>query len=140
MCWKIYTVELQKLDFVVDGISLARPNNSKPKGRTIKGSEQKVIRLGAKGTKKMNRKCQKCGIADGHNSRTCLSLEENRLQLASLAGRKRGRPPGSRNKGGSNTPHWNETTTSKNTQLILIIVSQAMINMLYVIRIILFLQ
>jgi hypothetical protein len=99
---------LQKLDFVVDGISLARPNNSKPKGRTIK-----VIKLGAKGTKKMNRKCQKCGIADGHNNRTCLSLEENRLRLASLAGRKRGRPPGSRNKGGSNTPHWNETTTSK---------------------------
>jgi hypothetical protein len=45
---------------------LARPNNSKPKGRTIKGSEQKVFKLGAKGTKKMNRKCQKCGIADGH--------------------------------------------------------------------------
>jgi hypothetical protein len=43
---------LQKLDFAVDGISLARPNNSKPKGRTIKGSEQKVIKLGAKGTKK----------------------------------------------------------------------------------------
>jgi hypothetical protein len=113
MCSKIYTFELQKLDFAVDGISLARSNNSKPKGRTIKGSEQKVIKLGEKGTKKMNRKCQKCRIADGHNSRTCLSLEENRLRLASLAGRKRGRPPGSRNKGGSNAPHWNETTTSK---------------------------
>jgi hypothetical protein len=110
---KIYTFELQKLDFAVDGISLARPNNSKPKGRIIKGSEQKVIKLGAKGTKKMNRKCQKCGIADGHNSRTCLSLEENRLRLASLAGRKRGRPPGSKNKVGRNAPHWNETTTSK---------------------------
>jgi hypothetical protein len=46
---------LQKLDFAVDGISLGRPNNSKPKGRTIKGSEQKVIKLGAKGTKKMTR-------------------------------------------------------------------------------------
>jgi hypothetical protein len=101
------------LDFAVDGISLARPNNSKPKGRTIKGSEQKVIKLGAKGTKKMTRKCQKCGIADAHNSRTCLSIEENRLRLASLAGRKRGRPPGSRNKSGSNAPDWNETTTSK---------------------------
>jgi hypothetical protein len=89
---------LQKLDFAVDGISLARPNNSKPKGRTIKGSEQKVIKLGAKGTK---------------NSRTCLSMEENRLRLASLAGRKRGRPPGSRNKAGSKAPDWNETTTSK---------------------------
>jgi hypothetical protein len=106
---KIYTFELQKLDFAVDGISLAR----QPKGRTIKGIEQKVINLGAKGTKKMNRKCQKCGIADGHNSRTCLSLEENRLRLASLAERKRGRPPGSRNKVGSNAPLWNETTTKK---------------------------
>jgi hypothetical protein len=43
---------LQKLEFAVDGISLARPNNSKPKGRTIKGSEERVIKLGAKGTKK----------------------------------------------------------------------------------------
>jgi hypothetical protein len=68
--------------------------------------EQKVQR-------KMTRKCQKCGIADGHNSRTCLSMEENRLRLASLAGRKRGRPLGSRNKGGSKAPDWNETTTSK---------------------------
>jgi hypothetical protein len=85
------TFELQKLDFAIDGISLARPNNAKPKGRTIKGSEQKVIKLGAKGTKKMNRKCQKFGIADGHNSRTCLSFEENRVRLASLAGHKRGR-------------------------------------------------
>jgi hypothetical protein len=86
----------------------------------------------------MTRKCQTCGIADGHNSRTCLSLEENRLRLASLAGRKRGRPPGSRNKGGSNAPDWNETTTSKNTQLISIAVSQAVISMLYVIRIMFF--
>jgi hypothetical protein len=46
---------------------LARPNNAKPKERTIKWSEQKVIKLGAKGTKKKNRKCQKCGIVDGHN-------------------------------------------------------------------------
>jgi hypothetical protein len=36
---------------------LARPNNAKPKGRTIKGSEQKGIKLSAKGTKKKNRKC-----------------------------------------------------------------------------------
>jgi hypothetical protein len=48
---------LQKLDFAVDRISLARPNNSKPKGRTIKGSEEKVIKLGVKGTKKMTKKC-----------------------------------------------------------------------------------
>jgi hypothetical protein len=131
---------LQKLDFAVDGISLARPNNSKPKGRTIKGIEPKVIKLGAKGTKKMTRKCQKCGIADGHNSRTCLSMEENRLRLASLAGRKRGRPPGSRNKCGSNAPDWMRQQHQKNTQLISIAVSQAVISLLYVIRIICFLQ
>jgi hypothetical protein len=67
-------------------------------GRTIKTSEQRVVKLGVKGEKKKTRKCQKCGIADGHNSRTCLSLEGNRVKLASLADRKRGRPPGSRNK------------------------------------------
>jgi hypothetical protein len=61
----------------------------------------------------MNMKCQKCGIVNGHNSRTCLSLEENRARLASLAGRKRGRPHGTRNKVASNALHWNETTTSK---------------------------
>ena len=119
---------------------MARPNNSRPKGRTIKGSEERVIKLGAKGTKKMTRKCQKCGIADGHNSRTCLSMEENRQRLASLAGRKRGRPPGSRNKGGSKAPDWNETTTSKNTQMISIVVSQTVIRLLYEIRLICFLQ
>jgi hypothetical protein len=46
-------------------------------------------------------------------SRTCLSLEENRVRLASLAGRKRGRPPGYRNKIRTDAPHRNETTTSK---------------------------
>jgi hypothetical protein len=61
----------------------------------------------------MSRKCQKCGIADGHNSRTCLTIEDNRVRLANLAGRKRGRPPGSRNKIGGAAPHWNETSTSK---------------------------
>jgi hypothetical protein len=64
----------------------------------------------------MSRKCQKCGIADGHNSRTCLTVEDNRIRLANLAGRKRGRPPGSRNKIGGAAPQWNETSTSKNEQ------------------------
>ena len=90
-----------------------RPNNARPKGRTIKTSEQRVVKLGAKGEKKKTRKCQKCGIADGHNSRTCLSIEENRVKLASLADRKRGRPPGSRNKNSTMAPQWNETSTSK---------------------------
>jgi hypothetical protein len=92
---------------------LRRPDNAKPKGRTINDNEKRVIKLGAKGDKKKNRKCQRCGIADGHNSRTCLSVEENRLRLASLTGRKRGWPIGSRNKGSSNAPNWNETCTSK---------------------------
>ena len=90
-----------------------RPINARPKGRTIKTSEQRVLKLGAKGEKKKTRKCQKCGIADGHNSRTCLSIEENRVKLASLADRKRGRPPGSRNKNSTMAPQWNETSTSK---------------------------
>jgi hypothetical protein len=90
-----------------------RPNNARPKERTIKTSEQRVVKLGAKGEKKNTRKCQKCGIADGHNSLTCLSIEENRVKLASLADRKRGRPPGSRNKNSTMAPHWNETSTSK---------------------------
>jgi hypothetical protein len=84
-------------------VSLRRPDNIKPKGRTISETEKRVMKLGAKGVKK-NRKCQRCDIADGHNSRTCLSLEENRLRLASLTGRKRGRPLGSRNKGSSDAP------------------------------------
>ena len=62
----------------------------------------------------MNRRCRKCGVADGHNSRTCLSIEENRARLVILANpRKRGRPPGSRNINTSRSPEWNETTTSK---------------------------
>jgi hypothetical protein len=94
---------------------LKRPDNAKPKGRTISEIEQRVIKLGAKGVKKKNKKCQRCGIADGHNSRTCLSMEENRLRLAILTGRKRGRPLGSRNKGSSDAPSWNETFTSQKT-------------------------
>jgi hypothetical protein len=54
----------------------------------IKTSEQRIVKLGAKGEKKKTRKCKKCGIADGHNSRTCLSIEENRVKLASLADKK----------------------------------------------------
>jgi hypothetical protein len=75
-----------------------RPNNAKPKGRTRKEEDSKV---------------PKCGIANGHNSRTCLSIEENRVKLASLADRKRGRPSGSRNKNSTMAPQWNETSTSK---------------------------
>ena len=61
----------------------------------------------------MSRKCQKCGLADGHNSRTCLTVEDNRIRLASLTGHKVGRPLGSGNKFGGAAPQWNETSTSK---------------------------
>lgn len=104
---------VQKLDFAVDGISLARTNNAKAKGRTIKRSEQKDLKLGAKGTKKKNRKCKIYGNADGHNSHTCLSIQDNRVQLANLVVRKIGRPLGSKNKIGSAPAHWNEMATSK---------------------------
>jgi hypothetical protein len=77
--------------------------------------KKELLSWGQKETKK-NRKCQRCGIADGHNSRTCLSVEENRLRLASLTGRKRGQPIGSRNKGSSSAPNWNEACTSKKHQ------------------------
>jgi hypothetical protein len=36
--------------------------------------------------------------------------------LASLTGRKRGRPIGSRNKGSSSAPNWKEACTSKKHQ------------------------
>ena len=62
----------------------------------------------------MNRRCKKCGVADGHNSKTCLSVEENRVRLVSLANpRQRGRSLGSSNINTSRAPEWNETTTSK---------------------------
>ncbi|WVZ63333.1 hypothetical protein U9M48_012973 [Paspalum notatum var. saurae] len=108
----------RKLDFAVDGISLEGPDRAKPKGRTIKETESMVLRLGAKGEKKKNRKCKKCGIADGHNSRTCLSVKENRDRLAKLGGRTRGRPPGSKNKSARTSLEWNETSASKKRQLI----------------------
>lgn len=79
-------------------VSLQKPDRAKPKGRTIKESEARTLKLGARGEKKMTRKCKNCGIADGHNIRTCLAIEENRIKLANMDGRKRGRPRGSKNK------------------------------------------
>ncbi|WVZ49235.1 hypothetical protein U9M48_000609 [Paspalum notatum var. saurae] len=71
----------KRLSFAIEAISMEKPDRAKPKGRTIKD--------------------KKCGIADGHNSRTCMSLEENRV------------PPSSRNKSAISAAHWNETSTSK---------------------------
>lgn len=80
------------------GISLERPEKAKPKGRTMEKAELRVVKLGARGPKLMSRKCKVCGIADGHNASTCLQKEGNRVRLAGLAGKKRGRPPGSKNR------------------------------------------
>jgi len=77
------------------------------------------VKLGAKGEKKKNRKCQKCGIADGHNSRTCLTVEENRTRLAELACKKRGRPPGSKNKSAATAAQWNEASNTKKQRLVI---------------------
>jgi hypothetical protein len=105
---------MPRMDFNVNGISLNRPDRAKPKGRTIKDEEQRILKLGAK-EKKKNRRCRMCGIADGHNSRRCLCLEENRARLASLANRNNGRPLGSKNNTTTTTLHWNETTTVENS-------------------------
>jgi hypothetical protein len=45
-------------------------------------------------------------------------VEENRVKLASLANRKSGRPPGSRNKNSTMAPQWNETLTSKKDKMV----------------------
>jgi hypothetical protein len=109
---------IQRLDFNVDVINLGKPDRGKPKGQTIKNTEERILKLVAKGEKKKNRRCQLCGIADGHNSRTCLSLEDNMARLATLANRKRGRPPGSRLNSKTTAPRWNETSTAKNIVLL----------------------
>jgi hypothetical protein len=75
---------MQRLDFNVVVINPGMPDRAKPKVRTIKNGEERILKLGAKGEKKKNKRCRLCGIADGHNSRTCLSLDENRARLATL--------------------------------------------------------
>jgi hypothetical protein len=97
----------------VDVINLSMPDRARPKGWTIKNTEERIMKLGAKGEKKKNRRCQLCGIADGHNSKMCLSVEENNTRLARLANRKRGRPTGSRLNTKTIAPQWNETSTAK---------------------------
>ena len=37
----------------MEGVNLARPDKAKPKGRTIKSSEQQVLKLGAKNVASM---------------------------------------------------------------------------------------
>lgn len=95
-----------------------QPNQAKLKGRTIKESEARVIKLGAKGEKYKNRRCQTCGVADGHNSWTCLFLEENRVRLANLGNHKSGCPLAQKNKRTSDAPEWNESSSAKKHRLV----------------------
>jgi hypothetical protein len=45
----------------VSGVSLRRPDNAKPKGRTISDTKKRVIKLGAKGDKKKTKSAK--GVA-----------------------------------------------------------------------------
>jgi hypothetical protein len=83
---------------VGEGVNLQPPEKSKTKGRTTKPLEQRVLKLGAKGPKKNNRTCSTCGLQAGHDSHTCLLLPHNKERLAQLGTKKRGRPPGVKNK------------------------------------------
>ncbi|KAG0514315.1 hypothetical protein BDA96_10G180200 [Sorghum bicolor] len=90
-------LDFDDVDIIFDvgiGVSLAKPEKAKPKGRTKDKAELRVLKLGARGPKLMSRKCKICGVADGHNASTCLKKEANHVRLASLSCRKRGRPPG----------------------------------------------
>jgi hypothetical protein len=82
-----------------------RPNNARPKGRTVKTSEQRVVKLGAKGEKKKTRKCQKnvALLMDTTVAPACLWRKIGLNWLALLI-EKRGRPHGSRNKNSTIAP------------------------------------
>jgi hypothetical protein len=43
---------IQRLNFNVDVINMGMPARAKPKGRTIKNTEERIMKLGAKGEKK----------------------------------------------------------------------------------------
>jgi hypothetical protein len=49
---------MQKLDFNIGGVSMDKPINAKPKGRTIINDEARTVKLGAKGEKKDEQKVQ----------------------------------------------------------------------------------
>lgn len=79
-------------------INLVPPEKAKPKGRNKTESEKAAVTLGALGEKLGTRKCKACGQYATHNARTCLSLEHNRMRLEEMKNKKRGRPPGAKNK------------------------------------------
>jgi hypothetical protein len=87
-------------------ISLVPPEKAKPKGRNKTESDKAAVTLGASGEKLGTRRCKACGQYATHNARTCLSLEHNRVRLETMRNKKRGRPPGAKNKKVS----WKEVT------------------------------
>jgi hypothetical protein len=87
-------------------ISLVPPEKAKPKGRNKTESEKAAVTLGALGEKLGTRKCTACGQYATHNARTCLSLEHNRMRLEAKKNKRRGRPPGAKNKKES----WKQVT------------------------------
>jgi hypothetical protein len=85
-------------------ISLVPPKKAKPKGRNKKESDKAAITLEASGEKLGTRRCKACGRYATHNARTC--LKHNRVRLEAMRNKKRGRPPGAKNKNVS----WKEVT------------------------------
>ena len=79
-------------------ISRVPPQRAKPKGRNMTQLEKKQVTLGAKGEKKGTRRCSVCRFYTTHNSRTCPTLEHNQQRLEAMRNKKRGRPPGAKNK------------------------------------------
>lgn len=103
----------QSTILVGQGVSLQPPVKAKTKGRTIPATEEREVRLGAKGPKKNTRACHICKIACGHNAATCPQLQHNKVRLESLrAPRSRGRPPGAKNKVKAANPIENTKETT----------------------------
>jgi hypothetical protein len=43
---------VHKLDFDIGGVTMDKPINVKPKGRTVRSDEVRTVKLGAKGEKR----------------------------------------------------------------------------------------
>lgn len=74
------------------------PPQAKTKGRGVPDAEIRVVTLGAQGAKKGTRRCGVCLTYTTHNSRTCPTLEHNKERLEAKKNKKRGRPPGAKNR------------------------------------------
>jgi hypothetical protein len=105
----------QRLDFNVDVINLGMLDRAKPKGRTIKNTEERILKLGAKGEKRRIGDASYLELQmDTTAGLVCLWKRIYRARLATLANQKRGRPSGSRINSKTTVPQWNETSTTKN--------------------------